>query len=394
VRSLRWAVVATLAAPASLLAAGASCPMPLDAQLKSIRAFAPIHKFVMHEPRCVNCHGGVNPHVDAPGPDPDDANAVPSTVAHGPGGIDRFVQPDADGVRRTMEVSCIGCHDGMAPKRDGSKSRWFTAPPFLAFLNKDAPTLCKQFKRTSESAAHFLGHLEDDNGGNAFTKTAFLGNRGVDGLAPIPPSISHAALIRLGREWIAAMGGEFQGDETCGCEPQLEGKFTSVDSSPVDSVKITGDLVWKMEDPGGAPPGAPLVFKPRSGEITVELRFNTPGIASHCEGLGRRTFSVDGMARGALRFMKLELGEDGGYEVTLVIPDHPDPFPTWELDGKCVFPNVTAAAPMPVKSMSVVLGKQRGVVREGEGIAGEVEPPIRRGPRTITGSWSFTAGTR
>jgi hypothetical protein len=387
----RLVAAAALSAPAALLAQGGSCPMPLEAQLKSIRAFKPIHKFVMNEPRCVNCHGGVNPHLDEPGADPDDSNAAPSTVAHGPGGIDRFVAPDGDGVRRTMEVSCIGCHDGMAPKRDGSTSRWFTAPSFLAFLNKDAPTLCKQFKRTTGSAEHFLGHLEDDNGGNAFTKTAFLGNRGVDGLAPIPPSISHAALIRLGREWIGAMGGQFKGDESCGCEPKLEGKFTSVDSSPVDSIKISGDLVWKLEEQGDAAPGTPLVFKPQSGEITVELQFNTPGIASHCEGLGRRTFSVDRMARGALQFMKLELEDDGRYQVTLVIPDHPDPFPTWELDGKCVFPNVRTAAPMPVKFMSVVLGKQQGTVQPGEGIAGEVKPAIRRGPRTITGSWTFTA---
>jgi hypothetical protein len=340
----------------------------------------------------VNCHGGVNPHVDSPGADPDDPNQVPSTVPHGPGAIDRFEQPDAQG-RRSMEVSCLGCHDGMAPKRDGSASRWFTAPGFLTFLNKDAIPLCKQFKRATGSADHFLGHLEDDNGGNAFTKTAFLGNRGVDGLAPIPPSISHAALIRMGREWIDAMGGQFKGDESCGCEPQLKGKFTSVDSSPVDSIKITGDLVWKLEAQGGAPPapGAPLVFKPRSGEITVELKFHTPGIASHCDALGRKTFQIDRLARGALRYMNLEIEDDGRYQVTLVIPDSPDPFPTWTMDGTCTFPNVRSTAPMEVKFMSMVLGQQQGTVDPDRGIVGELTTPIRRGPRTTTGSWSFAA---
>lgn len=363
--------------------------MPLDAQLKAIKAFAPIHSFVMNEPRCVNCHGGVNPHVETPGPDADAPHEVPSTVAHGPGAIDRFEQPDADGVRRTMEVTCSGCHDGMAPKRDGSSSRWFTAPPFLAFQNKDAPTLCKQFKRATGSADRFIGHLEDDNGGNAFTKTAFLGNRGIEGLAPIPPSISHAALIRLGREWIDAMGGRFQGDESCGCEPRLRGKFKSVDSSPVDSIKVSGDLVWKLEDPSGAAPGAPMVFKPRSGEITVEIQYHNPGIASHCEALGRRTFQVDSLARGALRFMNLEIEEDGRYRVTLVIPDNPDPFPTWTLEGKCVFPMQASPAPSPVKYISMVLGKQQGMVEPGKGIVGELKTPIRRGARTTTGSWSF-----
>jgi hypothetical protein len=392
VRLLRLMVTAAaLVGAAAPHARAGSCPLPLDSQLKAMRAFVPIHKFVMNEPRCVNCHGGVNPHLDEPGPDPDDPNAVASTVAHGPGAIGRFETPDANGVRRTMEVSCIGCHDGMAPRRDGSTSRWFTAPPFLAFLNKDAPTLCKQFKRATGSAEHFLGHLQDDNGGNAFTATAFLGNRGVESLAPIPPSISHAAFTRMGREWIDALGGEFKGDESCGCEPKLNGKFTSLDSSAMDSVRISGDLTWKLEPQADAAPGAPLVFKPESGDITVELRYNTPGIASHCEALGRRTFSVDRMARGALRFMKLELQDDGSYQVTLVIPDHPDPFPTWELEGKCVFPNVTAAAPSPVKFMSMVLGTQRGTAQSGAEIQGELETPIRQGPRTTTGSWSFTA---
>ena len=386
-RPARLLVALASVAPACAFAQAGSCPVPLPDQLKSMQAFAPIHKFATYEPRCVNCHGGVNPHVDEPGPDPDDPHEVPSTVPHGPGGIDRFEQPDAQG-RRSMEVSCIGCHDGMPARRDGSKSRWFTAPPFLTFLNKDAPTLCKQFKRATGSAEHFVGHLVDDNGGNAFTKTAFLGNRGVEGLAPLPPSISHAALIRLGREWIDTMGGQFKGDESCGCEPRLKGKFTSVDSSSLDSVKISGDLVWKLEDPAGAAPGAPLVFRPQSGEITVELSYNVPGIASKCEALGRRTFALSSVAPRALRFMKLELSPDR-YDVTLVIADNPDPFPTWELDGKCVFPNVASPAPSPVKFVSMGLGKHGGAVEPGKEIAGKVQTPIRNGPRSITGSWSF-----
>lgn len=381
--------VVTLALPSLLFATDkGACPLPLAKQLKSVSAFAPIHKFVVNEPRCVNCHGGVNPHIDEPGPDPDAPDEVPSRVAHGPGAIDRFVVPDAQG-RRTMEVTCNGCHDGMAPRGDGSNSRWFTAPPFLTFLDKDAPTLCKQFKRATGSAEHFVGHLVDDNGGNAFTKTAFAGNRGVEGLEPIPPSISHAALIRLGREWIDAMGGEFKGDESCGCEPQMRGKFTSLDSSSLDSVKVTGDLVWKLDPQSGAPPGGPMVFKPKSGSITVELKFNAPGIASRCEGLGSKTFNVESLSRSALRLMKLELEEDGRYRVMLVIPDNPDPFPTWMLDGKCVFPNIVAPAPMAVKYISMALGKQQGAVDPEKGIIGELNPPIRRGPRTITGHWSF-----
>lgn len=384
-----------LIAPSLAWAQGGSCPMPVEAQLKSRRAFALIHKFVVNEPRCVNCHGAVNPHVDKPGPDPDGPNEVPSTVMHGPGAIDRFVKPDKDGVRREMEVSCIGCHDGMAPKRDGSKSRWFTAPGFLTFLNKDATQLCEQFKRATKSAEDFIGHLVDDNGGNAFTKTAFLGNRGVDGLAPIPPSISQGRLISMGREWIDAMGGQFKGDASCGCDlPKIKGKFTSIDSSPMDTIRITGDLEWKLEEPPGGgppPPGAPLVYKPKAGQVSVEISFTSPGIASVCKGLGRRTFPVASLSPNALRFMKLEIREDGHYEVTLVIPDNPDPFPKWSFDSECVFPNVTDKRSVDVKMLSVILGRQSGTIDSERGIAGELKNPIRRGLRTITGNWSFTS---
>lgn len=89
--------------------------------------------------------------------------------------------------------------------------------------------------------------------------------------------------------------------------------------------------------------------------------------------------------------MKLEIGEDGHYNLVLVIPDDPDPFPTWSITGECVFPNVSSTRPMDVKMMSVILGKQRGTVHPERGIVGELRNPIRQGVRTITGNWSFTS---
>ena len=114
----------------------------------------------------------------------------------------------------------------MAPRRDGSKSLWMMAASFHSFVDKDATTLCKQFKRSSRDANDFLGHMNDDNGGNNFAGTAFLGNRGLDAdrygdvVRPQPPSLNHADFIKLARDWIDAMGGQFRGDESCGCELQ------------------------------------------------------------------------------------------------------------------------------------------------------------------------------
>lgn len=389
------AALAALGAPSLLMAEDrSSCPMPLDAQLKSIRAFAPIASFLTKEPRCVNCHGGVNPFIAGTGPDAGDESAPISTAAHGGGQIRRQRETAPDGTL-LIEGECADCHSNMAPKRDGSKSRWMTAPNFLSFVGKDATTLCKQIKRATRTESEFLGHLKDDNGGNNFGATAFKGDRGLDpdtyDIAPAPPSISHASLMRLGQEWVDAMGGAFKGDESCGCEASLNGKFSSTDSSGRDSIKVSGDLVWKAADQPTAGSTESLVFRPRSGEITVEVGFSNPGLAgSICQGNGRKTFSVDSLARGALRYMVLEIGEDARYKLTLVIPDTPDPFPAWDIEGVCTFPNATSRTPMPVRYVSVVLGKHEGTLDAEQGIVGELPSPIRRGPRTITGNWSFS----
>jgi hypothetical protein len=197
------------------------------------------------------------------------------------------------------------------------------------------------------------------------------------------------------------MGGRFQGDESCGCEVRLKGKFSYTDTGdpgPMRNVlRVTGDLVWakREEESTAAASGNAerFFFTPTDGEITVEMEFENHGLegASVCKGSGRKTFPVDSMARDALKHMLLEVTGDGGYELTLVIPDRPDPFPRWGFEATCIWPNITSTDRIDVHSVSVILGKQRGMVDEQQGIAGQLAAPIRRGPRTITGSWSFSS---
>jgi hypothetical protein len=190
----------------------AVCPLS-DAQVqKSIEAFAKLVPTLTREPRCLNCHGGVDPFSDEAKGDSTDPNA-PRT-AHGPGKV------EAD--------ECMNCHSDMPPKRDGSPSKWALATPEHSFLGKDAKALCKQMRDVFKQGADFIGHLTDDNGNSNFTGTAFLGNRGlndqgqshVDKYKPEPPrGMTQGGLISLGNDWIAATGGEFKGDVDCGCEP-------------------------------------------------------------------------------------------------------------------------------------------------------------------------------
>jgi hypothetical protein len=163
--------------------------------------------------------------------------------------------------------------------------------------------------------------------------------------------------------------------------------------------KVTGNLVWTPANDGSSPTFGDTksnFFRPVSGEITVAIEFENRGWegTSSCKGSGQKTFPVERMTPGALRHMLLEIAEDGRYKLTLVIPDTPDPFPRWEFESTCTWPNVAARDRVPVHSVSVVLGRQQGVVDEQQGIVGQLPAPIRRGPRTTTGSWSFKSPER
>jgi len=196
-----------------------SCPLAEEQSKKAVDAFAKVAAFVLTEPRCVNCHGGVNPYIDGTGLNPTDPTAPASLKEHGGGAIPK----NTDG---TIEAACLKCHNHMAPKRDGSSTlQWFTATNVHSFVDKNATILCRQFKKSTGSAQEFLGHLTDDNGGNNFAQTAFNGDRGLGeadlegfGVTIQKPSIAKPAFIQLAENWVNAMGGTFPGDENCGCE--------------------------------------------------------------------------------------------------------------------------------------------------------------------------------
>jgi hypothetical protein len=378
-------------------------------QVDAVHAFAPIGAFVGKEPRCVNCHGAVNPHIDGIGSDPNDATQPPSIVEHGAGGISRL--NPTTGENRTMEsVSCMECHNNMVPKRDGSKSRWFTAPPFLSFVNKDATALCKQFKNNAGGADHFIGHLEDDNGGNSFAKTAFAGTRGLDpqqygDLRAAPPAISHPELMRLGRRWVDAMGGKWVGDPACGCVmPKIEGTFTQIDSAPMgntlgsgtDAQKILGTVVFAPVD--DEPPVAPSFgemkssfFHASTGTITVDLHTEFQGLAgSRCTSSGNKSFALADLPLRLRRYLWLELADDGRYKLSLGLPDRI--WQIWKMDVEsvCRFPTGHVVRErLPVNQVALVLGVQEGKLSPEDGITGRLSAPIRQGPRSIDGNWSF-----
>ena len=270
-----------------------SCPVPLGQQVKAVKTFREMMPVFTH-PRCLNCHGGVNPFIEKTGPDPADDTAPASTVAHGGGKILRQNDKAPDGTV-LIESECQDCHNNMARRRrDGSASVWMTAPNFLSFVGKDATTLCKQVKRSSHDAKDLIGHMTDDNGGNNFTATAYNGNRGLDStryedIQPVWPPIPHDAFIRLGQKWVDALGGELKGDESCGCVmPKIKLEVHHTQSMEVPRgfpSKEASDVKFQvdLEPAGEDKPGFFLGEHSLTRTIDMTLPPNCTGTASRPE---------------------------------------------------------------------------------------------------------------
>jgi hypothetical protein len=274
------------------LADGAVCPLSETQTKNSIDAFSKIASVISKENRCLGCHGRVNPFIDGTGSDPENAEAPPSEFEHGPGKVDR-------------KTDCNDCHSKMAHRtRDDSESVWMTAPDFLSFVGKKPATICKQIRANLPTGKDFLGHIKDDNGGNNFAGTAFNGDRGLnrgieDGTIifteeEVPtekPAIKPAEFIKLGREWLDTTGGEFKGDQSCGCEPAHYAIRMSVlnqtNMGPLQrtSVMQTLDVPILFEDDG--------TF---SGDSTA--RFQAAGTVAPCSGQANSmlAFHVSGQA--------------------------------------------------------------------------------------------------
>jgi hypothetical protein len=268
---------------------GAVCPLS-DAQTqKSMDAFAKLVPTFTQEPRCVNCHGGVDP--------------FSKPTNHG----GDTQEPGSD---------CNDCHSEMPPKRGGQPSKWRLANQNHFFKGKDAKTLCKQMRDAFPVSADFIGHLIDDNGNSKFTETAFLGTRGlnkrgrdlVDNYVDEPPKfITHGGLINLGMDWINAMGGAFKGDIDCGCEPSKYAVRVTYDQD------ITMPMTHFTKKMG--PVDIPITFRDDGsfeGEQTVF--FNGSGIAYVCTGdsISAMNLRVAGTATEQFQKNRMELRMENG----------------------------------------------------------------------------------
>jgi len=83
----------------------------------------------------------------------------------------------------------------------------------------------------------------------------------------------------------------------------------------------------------------------------------------------------------------LEIAADGRYKLILAITDYPQT--PWEASSVCRIPGAgTTRQKMPAMLSAVEIGIQQGTLNAEQAVVGEMAPQ-QRGPRTITGNWSF-----
>jgi hypothetical protein len=177
-----------------------ACPLTPTQQQKAVTAFDQMMPVLLH-PRCINCHGGVDPFVD------------PAKGGHLGGEQDLPENPD----------DCQLCHDGLPG--------WTVTGPPMFFGGKSAKELCVQFKKFEKTGGLFVGHIDRENGGIQFIGSAFKGDRALNELGKEesaeksgrafmiePPPGTREQLVAQAQDWVDAVGAGWSATPECGCE--------------------------------------------------------------------------------------------------------------------------------------------------------------------------------
>jgi hypothetical protein len=92
-----------------------------------------------------------------------------------------------------------------------------------------------------------------------------------------------------------------------------------------------------------------------------------------------------------LQYLLLEIADDGRYNLTLAIPDYPQQ--SWEVESVCTFPGTRATrqkTPATRPAVMLAVPSFQGTLNADRAVVGELAAPVRRGPQSMTGNWSFS----
>lgn len=236
-RGSRRAWIPVLLSSLAPVVAGAadSCKLSPRQQADSVKAFRSLYP-IFQDPRCLNCHGAVNPFSPAGGHPggvidireeardflkrADLQSALVSIddvgrarelqgireIAEGSGAI-----TSNDVIRlkaqKPMQEACAQCHVG----------EWHMPMSHNFFVGRDWKAMCVHIKTSSFTSdpGSFLAHMQDDS----LIRIGFKGLRGLlTPPDPLPPAMPFSSMEKHANDWVAAMDGKFYPPETCGCE--------------------------------------------------------------------------------------------------------------------------------------------------------------------------------
>ena len=216
---------------------GGGCPLLAAQQTKSSKAWLKMMPVFRH-PRCSNCHGG----IPDPFPDSQTGNSGPGRKPYSPRHVG-VVDIDSTSPANV----CENCH----------MNGWTMPGSALYFVTKSDVELCKAMK-TKFDGPGFVDHIRRESGGVQFIAAAFRGKRGLDadpGAQSIyeaetgktfraePPPVTHPVFLQQAMAWVAAQGGDFVGDEECGCVPAETGEVYLLEIKQTDSRAFSGFVV-------------------------------------------------------------------------------------------------------------------------------------------------------
>jgi hypothetical protein len=206
----------------------------------------------------------------------------------------------------------------------------------------------------------------------------------------------------MAHEWIAAMGGSFQGGDPCGCEiVELEGEFTQTQTSSQTAAigtithdyTVKGRLSFKRDEtveenltaPSSGTEPSSRLLRPSAGEISVEINNESRGVGGGvCSVKGAQTFRIEDLPQEALQHLWIELGEEDRYTLSLGVISQ---YLLTPVELVCRIAGRTVRS-SEMWDTADSIGVQQGTL-EDNGVVGKLDPPLRRGAATINGEWSF-----
>ncbi len=287
---------------------GAACSLTPAQERTALDAFDKMLPVLTH-PRCLNCHGGLNPYVD-PLVGRHLGGAMVDSVTHEP------LRADA----------CVDCH--------GELPGWDTPGEAMFFVGRSPRDLCIQFKEFApQGGQEFVTHITHEPHGPQFIATAFLGRRALNTMGEVtyeeatghpltaekPPG-THQQLIADATRWANAIGSGWNETPACGCElgGEWHGTVTAhavfEDAGMPGTMTITSSATVMLErvpTPGYASGRRVQVYQATGGTVRWDAL-----VSGGCRGNAGGTLPLDEMDVDGNPMLELRLDQDANGSLT------------------------------------------------------------------------------